>query len=111
VVPQDPVFGNNFITIGGASYDSANIGDLNMKLEPNLVAPFVSIGMNFYLDKHKHWSLGGELGVAYTGTPDVTMSTSTGLVPQQDLDAESKQIEDGVWKVYPIIKVSVNYSF
>jgi hypothetical protein len=110
-VPQDPVFGNNFITIGGNSYDSASIGDVNMKLEQPAVAPYISVGMSFYLDKHKHWSLGGELGVAYTGTPDVTMSTSTGLVPQQDLDAESSQIEDAAWKFYPIVKVSVNYSF
>jgi len=110
-VPQDPVFGNTFLTIGGNTYDSANIGDLNMKLEQNLVAPYVSIGMLFYLDKHKHWSLGGELGVAYTGTPDVTLSTSTGLVPQPDLDSEAQQIEDGAWKFYPIVKVSVNYSF
>ncbi|MFO1514735.1 MAG: hypothetical protein U1F83_17800 [Verrucomicrobiota bacterium] len=110
-VPQDPVFGNTFIDINGTSYDSASIGDLNMKLEQNLVAPYVSIGMSFYLDKQKHWSLGGELGVAYTGTPDVTLSTSSGLVPQQDLNAEAQQIEDGAWKFYPIVKVSLNYSF
>lgn len=111
VVPQDPVFGQTFITIGGTSYDSASIGDVNMKLEQPAVAPYVSIGMSFHLDKQKHWSVGGELGVAYTGTPDVTVSTSSGLVPQQDLNAEAQQIEDGAWKFYPIVKVSVNYSF
>ncbi len=111
VVPQDPVFGNTFLIIGGNRYDSANIGDLNMKLEQNLVAPYVSVGMSFYLDRQKHWSLGGELGVAYTGTPDVTLSTSKGQVPQPDLDAEAQQIKDDAWKFYPIVKVSVNYSF
>lgn len=111
VVPQAGTFNQNFITIGNNSYDSANIGDLNTKIEQQPVAPYVSVGMSFYLDKHKHWSLGGELGVAYTGTPDVSMSTSTGLVPQADLDVESDQIEDGAWKFYPIVKVSVNYSF
>jgi len=111
VVPQDPVFGQTFITIGGVSYDSASIGDLNMKLEQPAVAPFISVGMNFYLDKARHWSIGGELGVAYTGDPDVTLSTSTGLVPQAGLDAEAQEIEDGAWKFYPIVKISVNYSF
>ena len=111
-VPQDPVFGRTFITINGTSYDSASIGNLNMKLEQNPVAPYVSIGMNFHLDKQKHWSLGGELGVAYTGDPDVTMSTSIpGSVPQQDLNGEAKQIEDAAWKFYPIVRVSLNYSF
>jgi len=111
VVPQAGAFGQTFITIGNNSYDSASIGDLNMKLEQPVVAPYVSLGMKFHLDKHKHWSLGGELGVAYTGTPDVSLSTSTGLVPQSDLDAEAQQVEDGAWKFYPIVKVSVNYSF
>jgi len=110
-VPQDPVFGQTFININGTSYDSASIGDLNMKLEQPAVAPFISIGMSFYLDKSKHWSIGGEVGVAYTGDPDVTLSTSSGLVPQGDLDAEAKEIEDGAWKVYPIVKVALNYSF
>ena len=111
VVPQDPVFGQTFITIGNNSYDSASIGNLNMKYEQPSVAPYVSVGMKFHLDKHKHWSIGGELGVAYTGDPDVTLSTSTGLVPQPDLDLEAQEIEDGAWKFYPIVKVSVNYSF
>lgn len=111
VVPQDPVFGQTFIDINGTSYDSASIGDLNMKLEQPAVAPFISVGMSFYLDKAKHWSIGGELGVAYTGDPDVTLSTTSGLVPQGDLDAEAQEIEDGAWTFYPIVKVSVNYSF
>ena len=110
-VPQDPVANRTFVTIGNNSYDSANIGNVNMKAEQDMVAPYVSLGMNFYLDKKKHWSIGGEVGVAYTGTPDVTMSTSSGLVPQQDLDLESQQVEDDAWSIYPIVKLSVNYSF
>jgi hypothetical protein len=111
VVPQDPVFGQTFLDIGGTSFDSASIGNLNLKIEQPAVAPYISIGMSFYLDRHKHWSLGGEVGVAYTGDPDVTLSTSTGLVPQPNLDNEAQQIEDDAWKFYPIVKVSVNYSF
>ena len=111
VVPQDPVFNQTFLDINGTLYDSASIGDLNLKIEQPVVAPYISIGMSFYLDHHKHWSLGGELGVAYTGSPDVALSTSTGLVPQSDLNGEAQQIEDSAWKFYPIAKISVNYSF
>lgn len=110
-VPQDPVAGRTFVTIGNNSYDSANIGTVNMKAEEDPVAPYISVGMKFHLDKKKHWSIGGEVGVAFTGTPDVTMSTSSGLVPQQDLALESQQVEDDAWNVYPIVKLSVNYSF
>jgi len=111
VAPRDPVYGNTFIDINGTSYDSASIGDVNLKIEQTPVAPYISIGASYYFDKAKHWSLSGELGVAYTGTPDVTLTTSSGLVPQQDLNGEAQQIEDAAWKVYPIVKLGVNYSF
>jgi len=112
-----PVFnsppGQYEFNINGVWYQAGpnGIGDLNMKFEQPAVAPYVSGGMRISLDKAKHWSLGGEVGVAYTGNPDVTLSTSSGLVPQQDLDAEAQQIEDAAWKFYPIVKVSMNYSF
>jgi hypothetical protein len=103
--------------LNGTFYQAANgVGDLNLTVEQNLVAPYVSIGMNFYLDKQKRWSIGGEVGVAYTGSPDVTLSTSSGAEAgnatlQSDLNAEASAIEDEVWDFYPIVKVSVNYSF
>jgi hypothetical protein len=114
----DAVPGQTFVQIGDSpgTYDIGSLGNLDMKAEQNLVAPYVSIGMIFYLDKQKHWSVGGELGVAYTGSPDVTLSTGSGAENsdaglQQDLNVEAQQIEDGAWKFYPIVKVSVNYSF
>lgn len=111
VAPQDPVAGNTFITINGTGYDSAAIGDLNLTAKQQPVSPYISIGYSYYFDQAKHWSLSGELGVAYTGTPDVTLSTSSGLVPQQDLNAEAQQIKDSAWKFYPILKIGVNFSF
>ena len=110
--------GQTFVPIGdsGVIYDIGALGNLNLNVEQTLVSPFVSIGMNFYLDKAKRWSLGGELGVAYTGDPDVALSTGSGVESsnpglQQDLNTEAQEIEDGAWKFYPIVKVSVNYSF
>lgn len=114
VVPQDQVFGRTFIDINGTLQDSAAIGDLNMKVKQLAVSPYLAIGGNFYFDKAKRWSLSGELGVAYTGSPDVTLTTGNpGTVPQQDLNAEARQIEDAAKKFqfYPILKLGVNFSF
>ncbi len=116
VAPQDPIANRTFLEIGnsGNSYDSAAIGDLNLKVEQQPVSPYLSIGYNYYFDKAKHWSLSGELGVAYTGNPDVTLTTSVpGSVAQQDLNAEAKQIEDtyAKYKFYPILRIGVNFSF
>lgn len=114
VVPQDPVAGSTFIDIGGTMYDSAAIGNLNLKVEQAAVSPFLSVGTSLYLDKAKHWSLNGELGVAYTGSPDVALSNSgPGAVNPADLAAERRQIEDKMddYKFYPILKVSLSFSF
>lgn len=116
-VPDYSVNLNGEFNINGIFYQSANgIGDLNLKVEQMPVAPYVSIGMNFYLDKDQRWSVGGELGVAYTGNPDVTLSTSSGAengdpLLRGNLNAEAQQIEDGAWKFYPIVKASINFSF
>jgi hypothetical protein len=114
VVPQDPVFGQTFIEIGNNSYDSASIGNLNMKIEQWPVSPYLSIGGSIYFDKAKHWSLSGELGVAYTGDPTATLTTSIpNTVAPQDLNTEEKQLEDWAKKLqfYPILRLSLNYSF
>jgi len=116
VSSQDPIANRTFLEIGdsGNSYDSAAIGDLNLTVEQQLISPYLSIGYSYYFDKAKHWSLSGELGVAYTGNPDVTLTTSIpNSVPRQDLNAEAKQIEDTFekYKFYPILRLGVNYSF
>lgn len=116
----DALPGETFVNIGdsGISYDIGALGNLNLDVEQMPVCPYIAIGMNFYLDKAKHWSIGGEIGVAYTGSPDVTLTTGSGAEStnpglQQDLNTEAKQIENWAEKLefYPIIKASVNYSF
>jgi hypothetical protein len=116
VASQDPVANRTFIQIGsfGNSYDSAAIGDLKVEIKQQPVSPYLSIGYGYYFDKAKHWSLSGEIGVAYTGNPEVTLTTGNpGSVPQQDLNAEAKQLEDTAskYKFFPILRIGVNYSF
>ena len=116
VAPKDQVANRTFYEIGssGNSYDSAAIGDLNLTIKQQPISPYLSIGASYYFDKAKHWSLSGELGVAYTGNPEVTLTTGVpNTVPQQDLNAEAKQIQDTAskYKFFPILRIGVNYSF
>jgi hypothetical protein len=114
VVPQDPVAGQTFVTLGSTAYDSSAIGSVNMTMEQSPISPFLSIGASVYLDDAKHWALNGELGVAYTGNPDVSLSNSgPGAVNPADLAAEAQQIEDWAdkYQFLPIVKVSVSFSF
>ncbi|HEX5219866.1 MAG TPA: hypothetical protein VFZ59_09885, partial [Verrucomicrobiae bacterium] len=114
VIPAAPVAGQTFLrfTDTGFVYDSEEIGDVTMKVEQLPVAPYVSIGASYFFDKAKHWSVAGEVGVAYTGNPDVTVTTGTpNALDASDVNAITQEIEDGTWQFYPIVKVSVNYSF
>ena len=116
----DALPGQTFVPIGdsGVIYDIGALGNLHTKIEQMPVSPYISIGMTFFLDQKKHWSIGGEVGVAYTGSPDVALSTGSGAENtnpglQQDLNTEAQEIEDWAEKLqfYPILKVSLNYSF
>ena len=114
VITADPVAGRTFYKIGNSpyGYDSAGIGDLNMQVKQQPVSPYISVGANYYFDKAKHWSLSGEIGVAYTGNPEVTLSTGTpNSVDPADLNSEAQQMKDNAWKFFPILRVGVNYSF
>ncbi len=84
---------------------------LEYKQQP--VDPYVSIGGNLYFDKGHHFSLGGELGAFYLGNPKVHLSDSENLVPQADLDAQKQKLVNDIKKVpvWPILKISLNYSF
>ncbi len=103
------------VILNGNQYNDASYA-LSMKAEQETISPYLAIGGNLFLDKAKHWSLGYELGVAYTGSPDVTLvGTGTFPGPQYpgDLEAERREIEDKAkdYKFHPIVKLSVNFSF
>lgn len=94
--------------------DSAAIGDLRMKVDQNVIAPYVGVGGSWFLDKDKRWALGGEVGVAYAGNPDVTLTRSNGPdAIDTQVAIEEQMLEDKFEKYtfYPIVKVTMSFSF
>jgi hypothetical protein len=101
--------GNN-LDLNGTTYS----GTLNLDLKQQPVNPYLGIGGNLYFDKRHHVSLGGELGVFYTGEPRVTLTANT--VPPAnpaDVQGEINQITHYARyaQFWPVLKVSLNYSF
>jgi len=99
------------VDINGTAYTT----DLTMEAKQQELSPFVTIGGSIYFDSKKHVGLGLELGVAYTGSPDVTLTHSGPANPALDADikAERAQIEKKAkdYKFYPIVKVGLTISF
>ena len=87
-----------------------------MKIEQQLVNPYLTIGGNFfYFDRAHHWAMGGELGVAYTGGAKGSLTSSGPLssLVDQAVSAARKRLEDRVnrYPWYPVLKLAVTYSF
>jgi hypothetical protein len=100
------------LTINGAPVPAGT--SVNLEYKPQPINPYASIGGNLYFDKARHFSLGGELGAFYLGQPRVTVSTTPpGAVDQGDLDAYRDKVVNDIKKVpvWPILKISFNYSF
>jgi hypothetical protein len=99
--------GNN-LDLNGTPYS----GTLNLDLKQQPVNPYLSMGGNLYFDKGHHVSLGGELGVFYTGEPRVSLTTSPPANPA-DVQGEINQITHYARyaQFWPVLKVSLNYSF
>ena len=107
----------NGITLDGTFYPPGQVGTLHLKIDQLPVNPYLSIGGNFfYFDRAHHWSMGGELGVAYTGEPQVSLTRSGG-VPSSTIDAAVKQTQQQIannarpFQVWPVLKLQVTYSF
>ena len=103
------------IYINGQPVTFPNNATLNLKVEQQLVNPYLSIGGNFlYFDHAHHWALGGELGVAYTDEPIVSLTSSRSspliqaVVRQQQQKAQDWANQLKWW---PVVKLMVTYSF
>lgn len=111
---------NSTFTFNGVDYLQSAVGDFDMEVEQQTLSPYLSIGTSFYLTKSKRWALSGELGVAYTGSPKVSLSApnhdpALDLTPNfsDDVSGEEAKIEKDAedYKFYPIVKIGVSYSF
>jgi len=107
---------NTTIIIDGKHFPINQVGSLDLQIKQQPVNPYLSIGGNFfYFDRAHHWALGGELGVAYTGDPRVSLTRSGPAAPLIDaaVNHEQKRIEDSAsdYKWWPVVKLTTSYSF
>lgn len=98
------------VNLDGTPY----VGTANLVIKQRPVDPYIAVGGNYYFTKSHHLSLGGEFGLAYTGIPRVnlTLNPPSGAVETQRQQEEAKIRHDLHWvQLWPILKLSLNYSF
>lgn len=106
-------------TFNGQQYSSAEVGSLTGKAKfQHETAPYVGIGWGNPFAGSNHWSVFVDLGVIFTGSPKLELSSTGGTLSnnatlQQNLEQERKKAEDDVSNisVYPVVSLGVAYRF
>ena len=112
--------GDNYI-IDGKSYNAAQTGTLSGTVEHrNKLAPYLTVG--FRPNISDNWGVFGEVGAAYLGKTDATVTasgtgnvdvTNGGSVNASEVAAVAqRELEDKDWLEWmPIVKVGATYRF
>jgi hypothetical protein len=105
------------VTIGDQTYSAAEAGTLHGNIDFNRVAPYLGIGWGNPFSNDNRWGLLCDLGVAYSGSPDVSLR-ATGTYAndptfQANLAKERQDIQDKAdrYKFYPVLSVSLYFRF
>jgi hypothetical protein len=103
--------------IGGTIYQPSDIGTLSGDVEVDGIAPYIGIGWGNPLDRKKKWGFYCDFGVAFTDSPDVSLSANGTLASdpafQADLAEERDEIEDYLepFEFYPVLSVGLYVRF
>ena len=77
-------------------------------------SPYVGLGYDTTFTSRSSWTVTVRAGVMYQGNVSVDLRQTAGpSIPQGDLDAEARNIEDDLQflEFYPVVSVGLNYRF
>lgn len=103
--------------IGDGSYDWSEIGTLSGSIESDDVAPYLGIGWGNPLTHSKRWGFTCDFGVAFTGSPDISLTADGILASDAAFQAELAELKGDIedffdsFKLYPVMSLSFFYRF
>ena len=102
-------------TLNGTSY---TLGSLNGDVDFPKAAPYLGIGWGNAAGANKGWSLTGDVGVMFAGTPrsNLTATGCTGPACSTlaaDLAAENANLQDQIHNLryFPVLRIGAAYAF
>jgi hypothetical protein len=100
-------------TIGNNTFTPAQIGTLSGTVSFNPSATYAGIGWGNAVGRNKRLGFTVDLGVLFQDSPEVTLSSSNGGVPQNELRAEEASIEADLedFETYPVISFGFSFRF
>jgi hypothetical protein len=113
---------NGSITIGDQTYTNGQLQSVDSQVSfANSVAPYLGLGWGNPVKPGKRWGFSLNLGVMFTGSPEIDVTPNYGLNTDQavrdeidaSIDKEIRELEDDLdWlNIYPVISLGVSYQF
>jgi hypothetical protein len=108
------------LTLNGHSYYAPDVGIVKGHVDYRKAAPYLGVGWGNALKSQGHWSFNADLGAFFQGNPNVTLGGYGCTISKQlcdvianDIAAERLRLKDDIdsFKVYPVLRASLNYSF
>jgi hypothetical protein len=107
-------------TFNGNTYSTTDIGRLEGDVTFRRAAPYIGIGWGNALSPNKRWNFAADLGAFYQGKAKVNLipygcTTSNAVCGKlaRDVAVEEVRLQDEAadFKVYPVLRASISYSF
>jgi hypothetical protein len=117
-VKATPVGGT--FTFDDVEYDAEDVGDARGHADFGSLAPYVGLGYGRALSANGHFSFMVDLGVAFPGSPDVSLDVTCNapnatICAQlaSDAAAEERELQDDAddYKYWPVLSIGVAYKF
>ncbi len=107
---------NATYVINGTSYPGSQVGTFSGKVTYRRLAPYFGIGWGSKAGRHPGFSMGFDIGVLFTGSPNVQLSASkSGASPQLASDVAAAQANANAhashYKMWPVIGLRLGYDF
>lgn len=102
------------IEIGDQTFTAAEYGELKGEVDFRSVAPYIGIGWGNALDPDKRWGIVTDIGVAFTGSPNIDLSTTVSdPTLRAEVAKEERDIQDDLdgFKFFPVASISLFFRF
>jgi hypothetical protein len=106
------------VEIGSIMYTPAEVGTLRGSVDWDDIAPYFGIGWGDALDRSRRIGFTFDIGVAYTGSPNVDLIAANGTLSgspafRAALARERRDIEKelGAFKYYPVLSAGLFFRF
>ncbi|MBX9785704.1 MAG: hypothetical protein K2Y08_00045 [Alphaproteobacteria bacterium] len=104
------------VTIDGKTFTPAQVGKPGLIIHFNRVSPYLGIGFDSAFCTDSPWSLTGELGVLFQGSPKVNLKGSGEIKTPPQVQTYIKQkakhaADKFLLKYYPVLSIGVKYNF